>query len=243
MHDIANLEAELDTARRLVSALESGDENEARKLIEVLSGLKYQSLLTEVGRLTREVNDSIKLLSSDERLITLTQDQIPDCQERLQYVIQQTEKAANDTLDAVEDMMSRSKTISEDAHTLLDQTVPTTAAADATDRTATTVFATNMAENGEYFHARLSDVLVAQSYQDLTSQVIRRTIDVVTQIEGKLLEIVAACRACARRRECAGRRPGTVFGTGLQGGGSSCFRSERSRRLACEPGRVNISLA
>ncbi len=182
----------LEDARKLVAALENGDREQAEAMIERLGGGRFQPLLLEVGRLTRDVREAIDLLGSDSRLLELTQDAIPDCRERLDYVVQQTEKAANETIDAVEDMMSMARNLGEDARLM--------AAASRDGRVtdeACTASLADFAQTVEQFtgalHTRLSDVLLAQSYQDLTSQIIKRTIDVVTQVEAKLLGIVSTC--------------------------------------------------
>lgn len=47
--------------------------------------------------------------------------------------------------------------------------------------------------------------MVAQTYQDLTSQVIKRTLDVVTQVERKLLDIVTACGAMPQPIDDSGK--------------------------------------
>jgi chemotaxis protein CheZ len=198
----AGVPEQLEIARELVFALEANDRDHAGNLIEALGGLKYKALLAEVGQLTREVHHSIMHLSSKDRLMQLAQDQIPDCQERLRYVIRQTEQAANETLDAVEDMMARTKGLGESARDMVDD-VSKAASSEVSVRSEVTVFATHVAEQNDYLHTRLSDVLLAQSYQDLTSQVIGRTIEVVTQIESKLKDILTACVPQPQRQKIA----------------------------------------
>ena len=58
---------------------------------------------------------------------------------------------------------------------------------------------------------------MAQEYQDLTGQVIKRTIDLVGQVEEKLVELVSACGVVAGGGTTTATAPGaTSFGPAVR---------------------------
>jgi chemotaxis protein CheZ len=53
-----------------------------------------------------------------------------------------------------------------------------------------TWFLEGISEFAAKSHGNLSEILMAQDYQDLTGQVIRRVIDVVQEVENKLVDLI-----------------------------------------------------
>ena len=92
----------LEQARELVAYLEAGEQDRADQLFLSLQDASSEGLFNSVGRLTRQLHDSLQDFRLDPRIEQLTADELPDAQNRLQYVIQRTEDAANRTMDAVE---------------------------------------------------------------------------------------------------------------------------------------------
>ncbi|KKK49010.1 hypothetical protein LCGC14_3139360, partial [marine sediment metagenome] len=91
-------EAQLNAARALVSALESGDEAAAQTNLKALAEAQESQLFKEVGRLTRDLHDSLNNFNLDGRLAELTESEMPNTRERLNFVIDTTEEAAHKTL-------------------------------------------------------------------------------------------------------------------------------------------------
>ena len=60
------------------------------------------ALFDKVGQLTRQLHNSLQDFRLDPRIPDLATHEIPDARERLSYVIDMTDKAANRTMDAVE---------------------------------------------------------------------------------------------------------------------------------------------
>lgn len=183
----------LALARRLVDAIEAGDANHADDLIKALHDGRFDALYQEIGKLTRDVHDTFANLAGDERLVSLAQRQMPDARERLRYVVEKTEEAADRTLTAVEKMIPMSDNMVQQASAL--RMAMADGEADVPARM--TSFLDVVASDGRKLRSSLSDVLMAQEYQDLTGQVIKRTIDLVGQVEEKLVELVSACGVVA----------------------------------------------
>ncbi|MGR9115076.1 MAG: protein phosphatase CheZ, partial [Gammaproteobacteria bacterium] len=108
----------LSLAKKLVSALEQGDEVKADKLLDEIAGIRETQLFIEVGRLTRQLHDAMRSFSVDSRISELTKNDIPDAKERLHYVISMTEKAADQTLTAVEDLFPIAQSLNQQAQKL-----------------------------------------------------------------------------------------------------------------------------
>lgn len=109
----------LDEAKQLVTFLEEGDTDSANALLDAVTMKESVELFAEVGKLTRQLHDSLNNFQLDERIAGLANEDIPDAQTRLTYVIEETEKAANTTMDAVEQSMSIVETMKRQLDSLM----------------------------------------------------------------------------------------------------------------------------
>ena len=196
MAENADLATEqLYLARSLVSHLETGNQEGAVSVIAELAGVRDSLLFREVGRLTRELHDSINSFMMDARLADIAQTQMPDAAERLRYVISTTEQAANTTLGAVEDSLPLADSLRSDARHLAEQWERFNSRKLSVDdfrelSAELSAFLSATQANSEALHDKLSEVLLAQGYQDITGQIIRKVISLVDDVEGKLVELV-----------------------------------------------------
>ena len=92
----------LEQAKSLVEYLETDQQEKADELIAKIQNPINSELFAEIGKLTRQLHDSLTNFQVDSRLNDLATADIPDAKERLNYVITRTEEAANKTMDAVE---------------------------------------------------------------------------------------------------------------------------------------------
>ena len=196
---MAQPEVESDTklvlARSLVEHLESGKDDDALTAIAQLAGFRDSLLFREVGRLTRELHDSINNFVVDSHIVDIAESDMPDAAERLRYVIKMTEEAANTTLSAVESAMPLAENLHRDSEHLAELWEKFNArkltVEDFRELSAElSVFLNDTQQNSAALNSKLSEVLLAQGYQDLTGQIIRKVIDLVHDVEGKLVELV-----------------------------------------------------
>lgn len=183
----------LQQARALVSSLESGNESDVNHLLDQLGKLRESSLFNEIGKLTRELHDTINSFHLDARIADLTQKDIPDAKERLNYVITMTEQAANRTLDAVEQSLPLSNQLQQRAAELRAPWQQARAAANgALNGVGEQIdaFIDQVENDAVILQRNLSDALMAQDYQDLTGQIIRRVITLVHDVEQNLVGLV-----------------------------------------------------
>ena len=185
----------LEKAKLLVAFLESGDEAAADKMLEQLVDFSESTLFREVGRLTRELHEAINGFLLDAKIADLAQREIPDASERLAYVITMTENSANTTLDAVEESLPLADEIGAKAAALSDKWDLFKGRKLSVDDFR--VLSGNLSSfldiaksHSKSLHGNLSSVLMAQDFQDLTGQIIRQVITLVTDIEDKLVQLV-----------------------------------------------------
>ncbi len=205
---------QLDLARELVASLEAGDDIGARGLVQQLSLPYERELFEEVGKLTRDLHEALQSFRGDSRLVELTQAEIPDAKERLNYVVTMTEKAAHDTLNAIESSLPIAEEFSKQAGALTTQWTRfrnrQLSVEEFRDfaRELDTFFA-RAGEDTEELRRLLSEVLMAQSYQDITGQVIRRVIQLVTDLEENLVSLIRLSSGRMESMEAAEGHPPT----------------------------------
>jgi len=110
---------------------------------------------------------------AETRLDELASENVPDARLRLEHVLQLTDSAAHRTLDLVEQAYPIAERISRRAAELAWRHRQGMAAADA----EVEAFLEEISTDVDRVRAQLSDVLLAQGYQDLTGQIIRACSD------------------------------------------------------------------
>ncbi len=185
----------LEKAKRLVASIEADDLETADKTLEELSDFSDSTLFREVGRLTRELHEAINGFLLDAKIADLAQREIPDASERLSYVIEMTERSANTTLNAVEASLPLADEIGEKAGQLSDEWDKFKGRKLSVDdfrilSDDLSTFLEVAKGHSQDLHKNLSEVLMAQDFQDLTGQIIRKVIALVTDIEDKLVQLV-----------------------------------------------------
>ncbi|MBT1450843.1 protein phosphatase CheZ [Glaciecola sp. XM2] len=187
----------LEEAKALVAHLESGEVESANDIVHSITLRESTELFSEVGKLTRQLHDSLSNFQLDERITALTQSAIPDAQSRLEYVIEETEKAANSTMDAVEKSMpiaellnARLSTIMPEWKKLMSRQIELGEFKSLCLELDTLL--TDACNDSATLNSMLTEVLMAQGYQDLTGQVIRRVIELVKDVEVSLVDMLAA---------------------------------------------------
>ncbi len=185
----------LEKAKQLVASIEAGDLETADKTLEELSDFSDSTLFREVGRLTRELHEAINGFLLDAKIAELAQREIPDASERLSYVIEMTERSANTTLNAVEASLPLADELGEKAGQLSDEWDRFKGRKLSVEDFRTlsddlSGFLEVARGHSQSLHKNLSEVLLAQDFQDLTGQIIRKVIALVTDIEDKLVQLV-----------------------------------------------------
>jgi chemotaxis protein CheZ len=185
----------LDTARALVSAIEAGDEAETQTQLTAITQIQQNNLFHEVGKLTRELHDALNNFNVDSRLVDLTQNDMPDTRDRLNFVIETTEAAAHKTLTYIEETLplaSQLKQTADDIEQSWHRFRMREMNADEFRALSKEIeaYLPSVKSNTEQIHKNLSDMTLAQGFQDITGQVIRQVITLVEEVEGNLVRLV-----------------------------------------------------
>ncbi|MEC9262448.1 MAG: protein phosphatase CheZ [Pseudomonadota bacterium] len=195
MTDKKKVPITLDEAKQLVTFLEEGDTDSANALLDAVTMKESVELFAEVGKLTRQLHDSLNNFQLDERIAGLANEDIPDAQTRLTYVIEETEKAANTTMDAVEQSMSIVETMKGQLDSLMPEWKKLMNREIELDEFKSMCLdldkhLESSVADADKMMGLLTEVLMAQGYQDLTGQVIRRVIELVKEVEDSLVHML-----------------------------------------------------
>jgi len=162
-------------------------------------------LIHRIASLTRMLRDSMRELGLDQAIKDAAQ-AIPDARDRLRYVAQMTEQAANRVLNATEaagplqDRLARSaQALDERWRQWFDQPLQLPEARELVKDTRE--FLADVPVQTQQTQGRLMEIVMAQDFQDLTGQVIMRMMDVVGAIERELLQVLLDSVPQERRDE------------------------------------------
>ena len=187
----------LDQAKELVRLLESGNQEEADNYVMQITSDMHDPLFNEVGKLTRQLHDSLVDFRLDPRVGSLANDEIPHAKDRLNFVIEKTEDAANRTMDAVDVSVSIATKIQTELaqlrpqwNRLMDGSIDL-----ATFKTMCQQLDQHMQSLEQslgQLQSQMTEILMAQDFQDLTGQVIRKVIELVHEVESQLIDVLSA---------------------------------------------------
>jgi chemotaxis protein CheZ len=156
--------------------------------------LKHDEVLLRIGHMTRSLHDSLRGLGLDKLLLTAAED-IPNARDRLDYVARKSEEAAQKVLNATDAAIPLQEKIDEGARNI------TTAwnkllQGEFTEETyrqcanQTVQFLGTVSQDTSGTKGHLMDIMMAQDFQDLTGQVIKKITELAQNIEQQLVQIL-----------------------------------------------------
>ena len=204
-HDSSELEALFDSivsaAREESASRASADTGNAHPGTD--------KVISQIGHLTRKLHDAMRELGYD-RLIQKAAEAIPDARDRLSYVATMTEQAVVRSLNAIEAAKPIQDRLGIDASALacdwerlFNRELSVDEFKQLAERTRS--FLSSVPAQTKATSAQLMDIMMAQDFQDLTGQVIKRITDMVQDMEGQLIEVLLE-NCPPERREVAEHR-------------------------------------
>ena len=152
------------------------------------------SVMRRVGYLTRTLHDALRELGYD-RLLEKTAASIPDARDRLDYVVRMTEQAAVRALNAIEAAQPIQDRLGADAERLsaqwqklFDRQLSVGEFKALVDGTRS--FLTSVPEQTRATNAQLLEIMMAQDFQDLTGQVIKKITKLAQDLEQELVHLL-----------------------------------------------------
>jgi chemotaxis protein CheZ len=189
-------QAYITRLKSLDAAIKSNDEDAISHIVGDLTTLRESSLYQELGMLTREIHDSITNFGNDERIAQLAKEDIPDSKERLNFIVTKTDEAAHRTMAAAEEAMTvmnglsveavairnrwsqfRNRELSKDEFISLSDQI--------------TQFFESVVVQSSTVNSQMTEIMLAQDYQDITGQMIQQVVTMVKEVEEKLVRLVA----------------------------------------------------
>lgn len=152
------------------------------------------ALHSQIGHLTRALHDTMRELGYDKTLERAV-GKMPDTRDRLNYISTLTEQAAVKTLNAVEEAKPMQQKLETEAAQLSGKWQDLfERKLDAEQFKAlvhqTRQYLGEVPLNTKATNAKLMDIVVAQDYQDLTGQVLKKLSDTVQQLENQLVALL-----------------------------------------------------
>jgi chemotaxis protein CheZ len=153
-----------------------------------------RSMFASIGQLTRKVHDALRELGFDKSLERAAST-IPDARDRLAYVATLTEQAANRTLNAVDIAQPLQNKIESETDALAgewDKVFANQMSVEEFKQLAhrTRDYLKSTANNVRGTNEQLLEIMMAQDFQDLTGQVIKKIVEMAKEMEGGLLEFL-----------------------------------------------------
>lgn len=190
-----------DRARRLVDNLEVRDFPNASAMIQQLNDTRDRSIYIEVGKLTRGLHDAIVNFDIDAGRVAGGGDggeavsKMANAQDRLDYVINLTRRSADKTMDMVEEGIPIVSSQAEEAQQLRDEWAKLIRREMEPGEFRELYhridgFLGKTVDNSRRLSEELNTILLAQDFQDLTGQVIRKVIALVQEVEDRLVELM-----------------------------------------------------
>lgn len=197
-HDSDDLEALFDS---IVSAQQGDSVSVASDDEAVACPTCDQSekVMNQLGHLTRTLHDSLRELGLDKNLESVASS-IPDARDRLSYVAVMTEQAAERVLNATDALSPSVSKIQQDAHqlstdwqSLFDGKMPVDQFKQLVTRTH--AYLVEVPKQTKFIQSYVMEIVMAQDFQDLTGQVIKKTLDVTQHMEKQLVALLVENKA------------------------------------------------
>lgn len=151
-------------------------------------------MLNRIGHVTRVLHDSLSGLGLDKILEQVAQD-IPDARDRLSYVARMTEQAAERVLNATDAAIPLQDELASGAAALQQRWKEVLAEPSlkseynlAADETL--AFLAMTGKHTAETKALLMDIMMAQDFQDLTGQVIKKITSLAQDLEKQLVQVL-----------------------------------------------------
>lgn len=165
------------------ASAEQGDDEEQGK-----------GMYARLGGIVRLLHDSLRELGYDKAL-TEASSQITDAQDRLEYVATLTEQAANKVLNTLDEGMPAQDKLSKQAKDMENRWDDLFAGKLSIEQFKALAgdsrqFAQFVSEATEAEKARLLEIMMAQDFQDITGQLIKKVVNITKTVENELAQLL-----------------------------------------------------
>ncbi|NNG22419.1 protein phosphatase CheZ [Telluria aromaticivorans] len=155
---------------------------------------EHGGMFERLGGIVRLLHDSLRELGYDKAL-TEASSAIVDAQDRLEYVATLTEQAANKVLNTLDDGMPAQDLLSKQAKDMETRWADLYSGKLSLDEFKALAgdsrqFAATVNEATEAEKARLLEIMMAQDFQDITGQLIKKVVKITQTVESELAQLL-----------------------------------------------------
>jgi chemotaxis protein CheZ len=163
-----------------------------------------EDVYSQIGHLTRKLHETLRQLGYDKSLEDAVS-AMPDTRERLTYIATLTEKAAERVLNATERAKPIQEKLGAEAKALAQQwqrVFDNQMSVDEFKALAhkTRDYLAAVPAQTDATNAELMEIMMAQDFQDLTGQVIKKVIALAQDLENQLLQVLLASTPPEKRK-------------------------------------------
>lgn len=204
-NDSDDLEALFDS---IITANAAEENPASAKVIAFNPEIEQVKVINQVGQIARKLHDTLRELGLDNE-IEKAASSIPDARDRLNYVATLTHQAAERVLNAteaaqpvVDKLGSESQRLATQWDILFLKKLDVRQFKDLV--TQTHAFLHEAPKQTKATNAYLTEIMMAQDFQDLTGQVIKKIIHLTQEMEQQLFSLLLENAPAAVRAEIQG---------------------------------------
>lgn len=212
--DTPELESLFDSIAMAVSQEEMGGDSDG--------GACPERVFSQIGHMTRGLHNLLRELGLDKTLEKVATD-LPDNRDRLNYIASMTAQAAERTLNAAENAQPIQEQLGNTAESLSGQWDKLfNKQLGVSEFKAlvqdTRAYLAQVPQHTASTNTQLMEIIMAQDFQDLTGQVIKKILEAAQQLENQLLGLLIETTPQDKRQSVA---PGLLNGPVINASGRS----------------------
>ena len=145
------------------------------------------AVFQQLGSITRLLHDTMEQLGVMPKLQTAT-DGLPDARSRLTYIADKTAAAANKVLNSVDQAKAEHEAIAQATRDIAARIVDDPVRAVASG--AILNFVQEVEGKTARIDQHLTDIMMAQDFHDLTGQVVKKVVQLTSDLEDSLVKLL-----------------------------------------------------
>jgi chemotaxis protein CheZ len=145
------------------------------------------AVFQQLGSITRLLHDTMSQLGVMPKLQTATEG-LPDARSRLTYIADKTAAAANKVLNSVDQAKAEHESIAQATRDIADKIIADPVRAVASG--ALMNFVTDVEQSTAKIDGHLTDIMMAQDFHDLTGQVVKKVVQLTSDLEDSLVKLL-----------------------------------------------------
>lgn len=170
------------------------------------SSSNQEAVFNKIGHMARALHDTLQMLGYD-KILEKTVSALPDAKDRLAYVANLTEQAACRVLNATDvasPLVDEMENVSKALGARWDKVFANQLSTQDFKQLATETRAflnEQLPQKTKATHAQLTEIMMAQDFQDLTGQVIKKIVVLAQELESGLMGVLVEIVPDAKRTE------------------------------------------